>query len=432
MQMVSSTSGHTLAVSMGGSVMKGVRMGWSILASAMAAAIMTACSSTGDSGSGLAPVSCELKVDRFKELMIVEPTVINDDRTLNAKDGVWSFRHAVEEMKPTGVSETEFVLSWFHNWVTTTQVNGFDTDQRFETRSIPMEDLIVCPWLKRTAGNGCDDSCSTCAKRELDLAQAPFRLVAIVNRQDLGGRPDIASPAGEARLVFALTYGAADDPSSKAGPMSMIFEYSVPKSIPAKDWAERWHALGKEPAFDESFKLSLANVTEAFVRRGASPERPNGSAIAQVRTNESALNWIWQLRQFQLDVSGNLRLVPVSNTPGKPLNNSPQLKEWVLANKDAIMADKHVLPTSMLAGAADQFVDRWSLPSVDENLRATFARGTCNGCHSGENPPIDTAFHVSPYRQGVEKLSTFLHNPSNPKGDELSKRELHFRQVLCN
>ena len=229
-----------------------------------------------------------------------------------------------------------------------------------------------------------------------------------------------------------MTNGAGDDPNATMAPMTVIFEYALPNSRTPKAWSESWHHLGTHAAFDEAYKVELAQLTEEFVKRGASPERQNGSAIAQVRTNESAFNWIWQLRQFQLDATGALVLRPVSNTPGEGLNNSPQLRDFVLSNAEKIKKDEHVLPQYMLAGSADQLLFRWKVPNVDENTRIAFARSTCNGCHSGENPPIDTAFHVSPYRAGIEKLSPFLNSKDDPAHDELSKREAWLKEDLCN
>ncbi|HSO40670.1 MAG TPA: hypothetical protein VLT33_49430, partial [Labilithrix sp.] len=113
------------------------------------------------------------------------------------------------------------------------------------------------------------------------------------------------------------------------------------------------------------------------------------------------------------------------------LNNSPALKAYIVANSEAILADKNILPRSMLAGSADQLRFRWSAPDISEPLRAAFARTTCNGCHSGENPVVDTAFHVSPYRTGKEKLSQFLYNPSDRTNDELAKRAAVMSAKLC-
>lgn len=386
-----------------------------------------ACSSSSDDGDGAA--SCDVPIDRFKELMIVEESVVNDPRASNTLNGPWSFRHALEGILPPAADHSEFIISWLQNWVLTTEVNGFKTDR--ESRAEEMNRILLCPWLKLTPANNCDDTCNTCAGRELDLAKAPFRLRAIVNRLDLRNRPDTVSPAGEGRLVYAMTRGPADDPASEYLAFSMVFEYGLPPSLDDRAWAEAWHHLGTHPDFGEEYKTELAELTERFVMANAWPERKNGSALARVRTNESAFNWIWQLRQFQLDSSGQLRLSTTDNTPGEALNGSKALREYILANAEAIKADKHVVPRSMLAGSADQLVFRWTFPGVDEPLRLAFSRGTCNGCHTGENPAIDTAFHISPYRQGIEKLSRHVNDPSAPDKDELGLRTRQMADELC-
>jgi hypothetical protein len=387
-----------------------------------------ACSKSHSSGT---EDSCNgVPIQRFKELTVVDPAVISDARSLNGPNGVWSFRHALEGIVPEAVDTSAFIRAWLDDWVTTTEVNGFKTDR--ESRAAGMKTILMCPWLLSTPENQCDNICETCpGGQKLDLAKAPFRLVAIVNRTDLRTRPDSASPAGESRLVFALTNGPADDPSSKPLAMSLIFEFALPDSLTPKGWAEQWHALATHAAFDDAYKADLEALTERFVKRGASPSRTNGSAISQVRTNESTFDWIWQLREFHLDSLGGLHLAPTANTPGETLNGSPILSDFIKSKADDIHADRMVLPPSFTAGAADQFLYRWSFSGVDEPTRAAFARQTCNGCHSGENPPIDTAFHVSPFRVGPDKLSPFLNNPSDPTHDELGRREKLMSQILC-
>lgn len=386
-----------------------------------------ACSDSGDGGDS-APCTTA-QIDRFKELMIVDESVISDPRSQNATNGAWSFRRQFENIMPEGFDRSTFIRTWLENWATETQVNGFKLD--LEPRGEEMNIRLMCPWLKSTPANQCNDDCSTCAARELDLAKAPFRLIAIVNRGDLRGRPDIISPAGEARFVFGMTYGPGDDPSSQPAALSLIMEYALPTSRTAHEWAEAWHHLGTHAAFDDAYKAELEELTNAFAGRGVSPDRKNGSALAQIRTNESAFNWIWQLRQFRLDSLGDLRLTPLNNTPGQALNGTPALASYITEHKDEILADKHVLPPSMLAGSSDQLLYRWTFPSVEEPLRLAFARGTCNGCHTGENPVIDTAFHVSPYRKGTEKLSQFLNNPKAPESDELAHRAKIMTAALC-
>jgi hypothetical protein len=397
----------------------------------LAVPAIIACGSGSTASAPADPLAqCTIQVQRFKELSIVDEAVMNDDRASNAKDGVWSFRYALEQIMG-GSDPSEYILAWTENWADTTQVNGFPTD--VESRASGIHDFLVCPWLRRTPSNNCDASCSACAAKKLDLAQAPFRLLAIVNRLDVQGNPaaNVTSPVGEARLVFGLTDGAADDPASPARAMTLIFEYSLPTTHSASDWANLWHHLGTYATFDDAYKADLESITNQYVHGGTAPNRPNGSWLAQARTNESVFNWIWQLRQFNLDAGGNLRLAPMVNTPGEPLNGSTQLSDWVTANADAIKKDKFVLPPSMLGGAADQFRYRWNLPGVDEVTRGAFARGTCNGCHSGENPPIDTAFHVSPFRKGIDKLSPFVNDPADPTHDDLANREIVMKDYLC-
>lgn len=394
---------------------------------AVATAVTAAACSSGTDAAPAA--TCDVQIDRFKELMVVEESVVGDVRSRNDGNGPWSFRHAIEGIMPTGADRSKFILSWLENWVNTTEVNGFKTD--LESRVEEMNLRLVCPWLRETPANGCNDICTTCTSRELDLAKAPFRLRAIVNRTDLRLRPDSASVAGESRLVFGMTHGPGDDPSSQYAALSLIFEYGLPDSRTPTQWAEAWHALGKHAAFDEAYKAELEKLTEGFVAHGAWPSQKNGSALAQVRSNESAFNWIWQLRQFRLDSLGDLRLTPLNNTPGQALNGSAALRSYILENADKIMANQHIVPESMLAGSADQLQYRWTFPQVEEPLRVAFARGTCNGCHTGENPIVDTAFHLSPYRNGVDKLSQYLNNPADPQHDELANRATTMSALLC-
>jgi hypothetical protein len=297
-----------------------------------------------------------------------------------------------------------------------------------------MRDILTCPWLHRTPANNCNADCSSCTSRKYDLALAPFRLIAIPNRLELMGRPDPYNtlPNGEARLVFALTDGPADDPASQPLTMTVIFEYEVPPSYTPKQWASFWHDLAKHPSFDEAYKTDLAALTERYVGRDANPTAQNGSAIARIRTNERLFNnWNWQLRQFHLDATGHFGSVAVTNSPDRTLNGTPRLVDWVKANAEAIRSDKHLLIPSMHGPAADFAVNRWNVPGVDEPTRKAFATATCNGCHLVETPSIDVAFHVSPFRSGVEKLSRFVNDPANPTNDDLGKRAVHMRSVLC-
>jgi hypothetical protein len=382
------------------------------------------------SGSGPSQPCGDIGVQRFKELILVDAGVVGDARALNAGDGPWSFRHAVEAMAPPGVDPADFVRDWLTGWVAVHEVNGFPLDRPNEGRDAAMTTRVLCPWQRRSPQNGCNDDCSKCSTTKLDLATAPFRLVAIVNRLDLREN-DLTEPSGEGRLVFGLTDGAADDPGSPPMPMTINFEYVLPETRSVTDWARAWHALGQMPAYDESFKAALQQITDGFTARGARPGGPNGgSSIGQIRTNESVLDWIWQLREFAIDETGALRLRPLHNTPAQALNGSGTLSDWVKANADAIFQNRYELPVAMRSASADQLQYAWTVPGVDEKLRRAFAANTCNGCHSGENPSVDTAFHVSPLRNGLARVSPFLNAPDGSY-DELSRRTESVQRALC-
>jgi hypothetical protein len=374
----------------------------------------------------------DVSIERFKELLVVDESVTDDARAKNATAGTWSFRHAVENMAPSGTDPGEFVRQWLLGWVNTKDVNGYELDRPNEGRAEGMQQRVICPWLKRTPANACNDDCSTCAATTtLDLAQAPFRLIGIANRIDLR-ETDLTEPSGEGRLLFSLTDGAADDPAAPPMPMTVIFEYVFPESRTVKQWAEAWHALGSIPGYDEPFKSALEQITNGFTKRGARPSGPNGgSSLGQIRTNESTLNWIWQLREFVIrPEDGMLTLRPLHNTPAAAINGTPALADWVSANADAILQNRYEVPLSMRAASADQLLYTWNIPGVDPKVRKAFAANTCNGCHSAENPSVDTAFHVSPFRRGVARVSPFLNDP-NGKFDELAKRTVSMQKAYC-
>lgn len=399
-------------------------------AALVVAVCAAACGSSGTAGDGNTAAACsDLHVDRFKELIVVEPAVLADSRAQNATAGVWSFRHAIENLAPAGADTSAFVTAWLEDWVQTKDVNGFALDRAGEPRDAEMNHRIICPWLQRSPANACDDTCGVCTSRTLDLSLAPFRLIAIANRMDLRNEVE-GEDAGEGRLIFSATNGSADDPASTPIPMTVIFEYALPKTRTTKEWATAWHGLGEVPGYDEPFRAALEGVTNGFTKRGANPSAQGGSALAQIRTNESALNWIWQLREFAVDASGALRLRALRNTPAAPLNNSKQLRDYVVANAASIKSKRFEMPLALRGGSADQLLFSWSLPDVDEPTRKAFAANTCNGCHSAENPSVDTVFHVSPFRQGVAKLSPFMNDPGG-KADELTARTKSLQSALC-
>jgi hypothetical protein len=375
------------------------------------------------------PSPCDGEVvEAFKELVVVDEDVLADARTKNGAAGPWSFRHAVEQMAPGDPSE--FVRTWLESWINLRELNSFPLDRPLESRAETLTTRILCPSYQATPENACDETCTRCTGTKLDLAKAPFRLIAITNRIDQ--RDEVAvEQNGEGRFVFALTKGPADDAASEPLAMTVIFEYHLATTRSTREWAETWHALGKIPGTGEEYRTALEGVTNAYSKRGSRPEGVNGSAIAQIRTNESYLNWIWQQREFGLGTDGLLHLQPTRNTPGEALNNPPQLATWLNDNRTAIMKGRYEIPGSMRSGSSDALQYRWTIPGVDDTTRLAFARGTCNGCHTTEHPSLDTAFHVSPFRKGKDKLSLFLFDP-NGGNDDIKARTASMRRALCS
>ena len=397
------------------------------LVAILSASGLAACSGGGDGSTAAATPAPS--VDQFKELLVVDDDVLTDSRSLNSADGAWSFRSLVENLVPPGSDAGAFVLAWLTDWADVHTLNGFSLDLPNETRDGTMTTRIVCPWLRRTASNTCDEDCTVCGARTLDLSVAPFRLIGIVNRLDLRDST-VSEPSGEGRITFAVTSGSGDDPTSPPMPMTVNFEYRLPASRTPKEWATAWHALGAFTETGEPYRAALQSVTDSFATRGANPSGTSGSALAQVRSNESALDWIWQQREFQLDATGSLTLAPVRNTPGESLNNTTALSQWVSSNADAIMANNFEIPIAFLGGSSDTFLFNWQLPSVDESLRHAFAAETCDGCHGGEETrTVDTGFHLSPFRTGMAKVSTFLHDPAGGN-DELGNRQASYLRAL--
>lgn len=318
-------------------------------------------------------------VDPWKELVIVDSSVVLDARASSAGGGAWSFRRLMERLGPRDLAE-----SWLRTW-RQTSVNGFALEDR-----AGVEDLIAS-WPR--SGDG-----------SLDLSRAPFRLLAIVSRLDLAN-----SPNGEARLIFGLYDPATGAPRR----MTVAFEYRLPALGTGSDraaWARRWHALGKVP-FGEGFNAALQQLTDGFAQ---------AASLSQLRANEQQFGRFWQLRQWVLE-GGSLRLSATPQTPDQSLNGSSRLSQFILDNADALRAGGATVPAALLGGGSPE-IGAWVFkeePRIDEQLRNAFARQTCNGCHAQETNSMQGFFHVSPFRplagDGRDRVSSFLQRDDMPR-----------------
>jgi hypothetical protein len=365
-------------------------------------------------------------VDPTRELMITDLSVVNDpartfDTCTNTGTpmGIWTFGHLMSEManQPvTGNDPSDFVRKWLSSWETNQSINGFTVPNR----NSGIHSRIIDSWPKLANG-------------KLDLSKAPFRLLAIVNRVDLrqsfvyGG-----GAAGEARFVF----GAVDQ-ANPCGSilMTAIFEYGIKRnSCPELHaWAQQWHNLGSIALGPPgAFNVALQAITDQFTVAGADPAKPNGSALNQLRTNEIALNFPWELREFHIVPSGQFQEVVVKQTPDTGLNNQAVLRDYINANEAAILNGSYVVPptfpgtTPFLGGSSINNQDFWNGPATINNndARQQFSVGTCNGCHGGE-AKTSNFLQIAPRNNATAAtLAPFLTGENIP--DPVSGVNRHF------
>ena len=372
------------------------------------------------------------QVQTAHELMITSVSVVDDPvRTAfdpasrDPRNGAWSFKHLVEGMARTPADAPAMVEAMLRSFTADETVNGFTVAAR-----PGMQSQVLAAWPRTASG-------------ALDLARAPLRLQAIVNRLDLRNLDD--DDAGEGRFVFAFELPAvAGAPPPDA---TLIFEYKLPaqRELDVVAWAEAFHALGRLP-FGEAYNAVLQSITDRFVRRGARPGHPNGSAINAVRTNEIPLgdNGLWELREFHLARSGRLEPAPLALTADLAFNQSAELASYINANQAQIIAEHHTVPAVLdgqpfQAGAVFNDLTTWFAPGVDPEARHHFAINTCNGCHAAQE--TGTPFtHLTPRQPGGEArrsrwlTGSIIADPVTgiPRTfDDLGRRKADLKSIVC-
>lgn len=364
-------------------------------------------------------------VDEHRSLLITATSVVEDPgRTFNCCSrtgtpmGPWTFGYLMQQMANTpvtGIDPADFTEHWLRHWLVDQNVNEFSVPAR---RFIS---VVFSSWPRRADGR-------------LDLARAPFKLLAIVNRIDLASNLAYgAGSSGEARFVFGFMGGGCTPL-----PFTVILEYGIPRHTCAElhDWAQQWLDLGSLALGSPAYNAALQAITDQFTRSNAAPEQPNGSALNQVRTNEVALGPLpWELREFRIfstdSDAGQLRQVTVKQTPDMSFNgadlgsgpgaHAPDLGAWINANAAAVSNDQHTVPAEYFFPPLRPFLGGvtpnpsppvsqayWNAPLIAADARFHFSLNTCNGCHGRETDT--TAFtHINVARFGEEaRLSRFL------------------------
>ena len=343
-----------------------------------------------------------------KELLIRATDVVDSPRA--DLGGPWHFKTQLERLAGTSDDRelSRFTIDWLMNWATDQTVNTFSSAARKQISD------VIEPWR------------STNDPSVLDWTKTPFRLLAIVNRIDLTKFHDPASQQrvkkqGEGRLVYGVLR-----PDGSRESFTVILEYGLPdlvtgdKTASWRKWAQMWHRLG-DPAlgganeFPEPYLRALQEITDAYSQ---------GTHLNQVRSNENALDSLWELREFQLK-QGRLRQVTVKQTPDESFDgsglNAQKLVNFINRMKASIEAGTHevpeVLPPS-LGGGAILAADapnpgggdfRWSIQNTNQTAVTLFAFNTCNGCHGGHVQPSSGFLHIRPRGPNQQAtLSPFL------------------------
>ena len=386
------------------------------------------------------PREPRLRIDKWKELMITDLKVVEDPIRTDPAQGeaaAWTFQHLMENMAGEH-DPSEFTLKWLQEWETDQEINGKTSPARPAIRQ-----SVIDPWLAASGGG------------KLDLALAPFKLLAIVNRLDLRVHdPESVTTAGEGRFVFGVLNEEGLPLPPVAGPAPggfvVIFEYELVADDmqDLSRWARQWHELGKFRKGSRQYNERLEKITRRFTDAGMAPNKVNGNPINQLRTNEFSFGPNWELREFVLDAeTGLLDQHTVAQTPDTMLlNGTADLATLVNDHQTDLLEGNFSLPPELNGPASvtepflpsdfedfeertfttiplfEDFIDiPWSAEGIlDNEARHTFALNTCNGCHRHET---DTGFlqvgfpedHNLPESLGKRaKLAGFLKGAEAP------------------
>ncbi len=344
------------------------------------------------SGGGDTSVSAcgdaQISVDR--ELLVRDAHVTDGAQADSATDdAAISFRSVVTSLAGGEARASAFTQAWLDSWTTRT-LDGTLYGAAVVPRPA-VSHVLACPWLRLRPENVCDDTCGTCRERIFDMKKAPFRLVAVVNRLDLGlvegpcGGVGAVPENAEIRLVFTAVRPGTRDPL----PFTLIAEYGAGAHSRGDilRLARTLHEIAALPS-GARYEEAVATFVRPFVR---------GGSLEQIRTNEIAFGapsgLPWELREFHLGAgaAGVPRLVPsmLTRTPDLSFDGSPALSSWLGRNGgDVVEGAAWTLPEPLQAATAwttnANFTwEKGGVGAVADGVLASFNRATCNGCHGG-------------------------------------------------
>ncbi|MEY4875616.1 MAG: hypothetical protein RL708_765 [Bacteroidota bacterium] len=434
------------------------------------------------------------------------------------KQGAWTFGHLLGNIINNPNNVNSFIDNWVEMFLTT-QTQSQTGDQAYMREGvehflmIPWMQLcysdpnwIVAPNVSPTkidydimlnlSGSDWHYYVSQVPQNIL-LENAPFKLTTIVNRMDLRGNEAFSyggfhmANAGETRFIFTLintdftTYrnnsqspqldlpthvnavpGSSTIPFDWKG-LNVIFEYSNPQPNleMLQDFAAEWVDLSSSlvPPFGTNslpnapnFNDYLQHITDQVIKPNAMPNKPNGSAINRIRTNEKIFDKLnsqigfltgsqwedmkWQFRQFELNNNGMFEMAPVTNVPYFGVNDaehspneatgilsnhfnqtrSQTFINWASQNTTRIESGNFLIPKNLTALTGDNYselinyfvfdrayytTDYSPIINNAKLVRHEISLNTCQGCHGGETKTLFTMVAPMVYGQAANYWS---------------------------
>lgn len=368
--------------------------------------------------------------DPFHQLLVVDPNVTNpsvNPQASNATDGHFSFRYVLETLSgcPNAATNDSCVSNFVKNWL-----NTLGTPQVVNTYTVParISSVVVSNWPTLSDGS------------TLDLSQAPFQLLAIVNRTDLH-----TSGQGEGRLVYGF---------QEAGVfqlMTVIVEFLLPSTptLPSRNaWVNAFFGLPTTSSTAATnacasstnpacvFGYNLQKLTDQFISAAQLNDlRTNDFVLAPPCCSALGQEPVWAWRQFDLASSAGVNELVTAATPETPdftLDNDPNGTLGAFINPNATQVrDGFISVPSFLVGGQAEAVSQpnWNIPSVDPTTLQSFSGRTCNGCHffigtGGQPPP---AFHIAPAiakGDGTNLLSLFVTLVEIPRRESFMSNQI--------
>jgi hypothetical protein len=199
-----------------------------------------------------------------------------------------------------------------------------------------------------------------------------------------------------------------------------------------QSWAVSWAKLAAFPIGSFEYNKALERLTETVARADSNPEKPNGSALNQLRTNEVSLADPWELREFTLgpEHSSFLNSTTIKQTPDREFNQTGVLADFINQFESEILTDSHKVTEdfngSPFLGAAIEYdsSDFWRADGINNNdARHKFSLNTCNSCHGFETDTSFLQVGTAPFGNFTADLSGFL------RGSTPSTSDIEFLNV---